>query len=309
VRFWVANTDRRWFEFLAGIPSLSEANFWQPNRVRPVSLEQGAPWLFKLHVREGGWIVGGGYFVHYTTLTPWLAWDAFGQSMGAATYEDFLRGLRRYSVHPIDPLATEIGSSVLVEPFFLPRQGWIAPPTDWSSNLTRGKSYDTEAGEGRRLWDAVRRALTDFSATAATKAISEVKGGYGHAVPIAPRLGQGAFRVMVTDAYARRCVVTGERTRPVLQAAHIKPYSQVGRHEISNGLLLRSDLHTLLDLGYLTVDPDETRLVVSRRIHDEFENGRDYYALEGRQLRAPLPGYPGPASDMLTWHAEHVFRG
>jgi putative restriction endonuclease len=83
---------------------------------------------------------------------------------------------------------------------------------------------------------------------------------------------------MVTDAYDRKCVVTGERTLPVLEAAHIKPYNLVGRHEISNGLLLRSDLHTLFDLGYMTVTPDDLRVRVSRRIHEEFENGREYYA-------------------------------
>jgi putative restriction endonuclease len=40
---------------------------------------------------------------------------------------------------------------------------------------------------------------------------------------VQPRLGQGAFRLLVTDAYQRRCAVTGERTLPVLDAAHIRP--------------------------------------------------------------------------------------
>ena len=39
----------------------------------------------------------------------------------------------------------------------------------------------------------------------------------------AARLGHGAFRLLVTDAYQRRCAVTGERTLPVLDAAHIRP--------------------------------------------------------------------------------------
>ncbi|RPI44481.1 MAG: hypothetical protein EHM59_12710 [Betaproteobacteria bacterium] len=42
------------------------------------------------------------------------------------------------------------------------------------------------------------------------------------------RLGQGAFRVLVTDAYQRRCAVTGEKTLPVLEAAHIRPYAEDG---------------------------------------------------------------------------------
>ena len=71
-----------------------------------------------------------------------------------------------------------------------------------------------------------------------------------------PRLGQGAFRVLVTDAYRRRCTISNERTLPVLEAAHIRPYADNGPHQLSNGLLLRSDLHRLFDLGYFTVDPD-----------------------------------------------------
>lgn len=62
---------------------------------------------------------------------------------------------------------------------------------------------------------------------------------------VRPRLGQGAFRIVVTDTYERRCAVTGERTLPVLEAAHIKSYADGGAHDITNGLLLRSDLHTL----------------------------------------------------------------
>jgi len=52
------------------------------------------------------------------------------------------------------------------------------------------------------------------------------------------RLGQGAFRALVADACHDHCAITGERTMPVLQAAHIKPFSQDGPHAVSNGLFL-----------------------------------------------------------------------
>jgi putative restriction endonuclease len=113
---------------------------------------------------------------------------------------------------------------------------------------------------------------------------------------------------MVTDAYERRCVVTNERTLPVLEAAHIKPYSLHGPHELSNGLLLRSDLHTLFDRGYLTVTPAK-RVRISRRIHEEFENGRDYYALDGREIRLPVVRNASPSNELLEWHGDTVFRG
>jgi Predicted restriction endonuclease len=303
VRYWIANTDRKWFEFLADVRP-DEVNFWQPNAVRPITLSPGAPWLFKLHVREGGRIVGGAFFAHYTTMTLRFAWDAFGTANGAPSFEAFVSQVRGYSARPVDVDATAIGSSVLVEPFFLPRDLWVSPPPDWSSNLTRGKTYDLEVDEGRRVWEAVT-AARQLGAPATP--VSDELSGYGNPIEIRPRLGQGAFRVMVTDAYDRRCVVTGERTLPVLQAAHIKPYNLVGRHEITNGLLLRSDLHTLFDRGYLTVTPD-LRMHVSRRIHDEFENGRDYYALDGRSIREPSNPSLAPSKEMLDWHASTVFR-
>ena len=77
---------------------------------------------------------------------------------------------------------------------------------------------------------------------------------YGAEYLTRARIGQGAFRVLVTDAYQRRCAISGERTLPVLQASHIRPYSDEGPHHVANGILLRSDLHTLFDRGYITVD-------------------------------------------------------
>lgn len=77
--------------------------------------------------------------------------------------------------------------------------------------------------------------------------------------------------------------MTGERTLPVLNASHIKPYSQDGPHSINNGLLLREDLHTLFDRGYMTVTKN-LKIEVSKRIREDFGNGRDYYKTHGQGL-------------------------
>ena len=130
---------------------------------------------------------------------------------------------------------------------------------------------------------------------------------YGAEYLARARLGQGAFRVLVTEAYHRRCAITGERTLPVLEAAHIRPYAESGPHRISNGILLREDLHTLFDDGYITLSPD-LRVKVSSRIREEFENGREYYAHHGQPLVAmPERAEERPDTDLLRWHNEHVF--
>jgi len=138
--------------------------------------------------------------------------------------------------------------------------------------------------------------------------MSEVANRYGEPTLIRPRLGQGAFRLLVTDLYSRRCAVTGERTLPALEAAHIRPYAEGGDHVASNGILMRRDVHSLFDAGYVTITQDH-RFEVSRRIRDEFENGRQYYALHGANIALPIRRDLRPDAAALEWHNEHRFLG
>jgi putative restriction endonuclease len=131
---------------------------------------------------------------------------------------------------------------------------------------------------------------------------------YGEPTLVAPRLGQGAFRVVVTDAYRRRCAITGERTLPVLEAAHILPFAENGPHGVTNGLLLRSDFHKLFDLGLVTVTPD-LRVEVSSRIKEEWFNGKAYYRLHGQPLaNVPSEVEQRPNAAFLQWHNENRFN-
>ncbi len=113
--------------------------------------------------------------------------------------------------------------------------------------------------------------------------------------------------MLVTDAYDRRCAVTRERTLPALEAAHIRPYSEGGVHEAPNGLLLRRDIHSLFDSGYITVTPS-LHFEFSRRIREEFENGRHYYALHGSAIEHPSNPSLAPDPKLLAWHNEHCFK-
>ena len=258
-------------------------------------------------------IAGGGFFVRFHQLPVNLAWETFKEANGVRSLIEMRQRIAFYRRMPI--LASEnplIGCIMLAEPFFWPREAWIPCPEDFKLNTVQGKGYDSETGTGRELWNAVSariEAQTPALLEPGTAALAAVESrGYGKPQIILPRLGQGLFRIVVTDAYERRCAITGERTLPVLDAAHIKLYTVVQRHEISNGLLMRSDLHRLFDDGYLTIDPTERRLIVSKRIKEEFENGREYYRLEGTQLREPAATWARPSAENLDFHAREVFR-
>jgi len=299
MRFWVGVTDKAWFQRLS-IQRPDEVNFWQPSS-KPVAnfLEPGIPFLFKLHSPDN-FIVGGGFFVRFSALPARLAWEAFGEKNGVEDYAALRARIRDYRKEVKgDP---EIGCNVLNGPFFFAESDWIPVPESWAPNIVRGKTFDTEQNEGLRLWNAVSERLQGY---APLNRIESPR--YGAEYLTRARLGQGAFRVLVTDAYSRRCAVTGERTLPVLEAAHIRPYADQGPHMVPNGILLRSDLHKLFDDGYLSVDED-FRVLVSKRIREEFQNGREYYRFLGEPL-ANLPTVEDqkPSRDFLRWHNENVY--
>ncbi|MBP5270510.1 MAG: HNH endonuclease, partial [Clostridia bacterium] len=123
------------------------------------------------------------------------------------------------------------------------------------------------------------------------------------------RLGQGGFRVSVTDAYQRRCAIPGEKTLPVLEAAHIIPYSQDGHHTVSTGILFKSDFHTLFDDGYITLTQDYV-VEVSRSLHEDYGNGKDYYKYHGQKLLIlPENAAQRPDPQYIEWHNNNVYRG
>jgi putative restriction endonuclease len=308
LRAFVGVTDNDWFMFLAGLPEIDEVNFWQPSGKSIFKkLNPGELFLFKLH-SPYNFIAGGGFFA-YSTLYPLsLAWEAFGKKNGADSFLE-MRNLiekRRETKKPIGDY--QIGCILLEQPFFFPRDQWIPVPDDFSPNIVQGKGYDLTSAIGKRLWEEVQLRLHGGAQPLKEQEIPIEKGRYGTPTLITPRLGQGSFRIIVTDAYQRRCAVTQERTLPALEAAHIKPYIDSGPHRVENGILLRSDLHRLLDTGYVTISRDY-HLEVSRRIKAEFENGRDYYAMQGRPLHLPMQKQLRPSPDFITWHNENVFKG
>src|SRR5207248_3109078 len=133
-------------------------------------------------------------------------------------------------------------------------------------NIVQGKGYDLGSGIGARLWEQVLMAR---EMAWARQSFGSEAPMYGDPVLVRQRLGQGAFRMVVMDTYQRRCAVTKEKALPTLQAAHIRPVAEGGRHLVTNGLLLRADVHALFDRGYVTITP-EYEFRASRRLREEF---------------------------------------
>ena len=115
---------------------------------------------------------------------------------------------------------------------------------------------------------------------------------------IALRQGQPAFRAALIAAYGGTCCITGYQTESVLEAAHISPYMGPHTNDVTNGLLLRSDIHTLFDRHLLTVTPEHV-IRVSPAL-----GGSPYEHFDRRAL--PMPSNASDRPSPLALHAHNA---
>lgn len=302
----IAPTDFDWYRFLRARPAVEEVNFWRPSAFRRFQAPRFSPFLFKLKAPHNA-ICGFGYFARYSALPYWLAWEAFGEGNGCPSQSLMLERIetirKRMGFRGGAP-EDHIGCIILVSVSLFPEGAWVKQPDDWPPRNLTPMRYDLSAGEGKRVWsECLERAMPAGVREQAASLMTTPAPRYGAARLVEPRLGQGAFRVEVTEAYGRACAMTGEHSLPVLDAAHIRPYNEDGPHSTSNGLLLRADIHRLFDIGYVTVSPDYT-IQVSPRLKQDYDNGKTYYPLHGKPLRPTLIDRDRPSADFLRWHNE-----
>ena len=311
MKIYVGVTDSNWYYLLKEL-KCDEVNFWRPSgKTNFKAINPNDMFLFKLR-SPYNYIVGGGFFVRYSILPLFLAWDAFGEKNGATSLEELNKSIKRYrSNTSIPDYNYNIGCIILNNPFFFDESNWIPIPRDWSPNIVQGKTYDTDTEIGHQLYQQVTERLHLISGEHGTATDEEPSDYriYGKEQIIRPRLGQGAFRIVVTEAYSRKCSITGERTLPVLDAAHIVPFSQKGPSITQNGILLRTDIHALFDKGYLTIT-DDLKVEVSRRLKEDYGNGKIYYPYHGKSLaNLPLNKSDMPAKEFLQWHNQNIYLG
>lgn len=98
---------------------------------------------------------------------------------------------------------------------------------------------------------------------------------------VATRRGQVVFRKKLLGAYDNKCAISGCVASPVLEAAHIQPHSEDGSYDENNGLLLRSDLHVLFDLGLIGID-EKFKVSVSAKLKEP-----EYTKFHGTTIALP----------------------
>lgn len=165
------------------------------------------------------------------------------------------------------------------------------PPELWEEvvNLAGGWP-DTIAAEIRKYEE-----VDDFD----VKSVSDSRTRIARA--IVTRRGQPSFRERMLQAYGGRCAMSGCDVKEVLEAAHIVPYQGKETNHIQNGLLLRTDIHTLFDLGLITINSDNLRIQV-----DEQLKSSSYGELDKKLLSLPTQVSQRPDKAALDYHRDNA---
>ena len=122
------------------------------------------------------------------------------------------------------------------------------------------------------------------------------------AASIAGRRGQQEFRRKLLDLY-KRCLITGCDAEEVMEAAHVQPYSEAGTFEVSNGLLLRADIHTLFDFGFITIDTADMTVVTAEALKHTV-----YAEFNGKKLQFPNGSENAPDRKALYDHRQAAMQ-
>lgn len=287
--YYIGNTDHDWFELCKGNSPLPQVNFWQPSRKKFHALNDGGIFFFrrKAPINKIG---GFGILAFSGDATIKDCWDSFGISNGVDSLEEFITRVRKYRKSDHVDQHTLIGVKTIVEATFLDEQDWFDLPRDWSQNIVTGKGYSADSDAGKQLYKSYIQLKHRERDTTVSNTISGFSDGpqtgYYAERTSKVRVNQSQFRLAVIAAYEGRCAITGCSVHEALDAAHIKRFSDTQDHSIQNGILLRKDIHALIDQGLLIIDK-EGFIHLSGSFHDNYSDKNEYLQFEGKRMRFP----------------------
>jgi hypothetical protein len=150
-------------------------------------------------------------------------------------------------------------------------------------------------------WDAIirqnQRVVDDVPVERPFDPTDQRDGRKKVLAAVARRQGQAKFRQELLEAYDGRCAISECAVSDVLQAAHITPYLGPKTNHVTNGLMLRADIHTLFDLQLIRIDPNSLCVVVSPVLA-----GTEYIHYDGKLLRLPSKARHHPSKLALKEH-------
>lgn len=156
----------------------------------------------------------------------------------------------------------------------------------------KDKNWQTTVSSKYQIWTVSEDEINSSEETFNPDNIDETKEKITKT--IANRRGLSTFREILLKAYNEKCAITGTSVTSILEAAHILPYQGEKTNHISNGLLLRSDIHTLFDLGLISID-GSYNVVISQSLADT-----EYSSYNGKKILLPKSIFEYPSREALA---------
>lgn len=251
------------------------------NRKLPLPEDERAVELSKYLEREGGWHFnskarlspGEDGFDEWSSLTDLIeTTKSSGTDKGGGSICKF------FSLEGLESLSLDEEFSRMAKAFHPILMGCL--PNSWDTQLVATHRKVDE------LSDEVTFDPSDLT-DARDKVLRE----------IAQRRGQKKFRQALLKAYGGACAISQTRVEPVLEAAHITPYLGEYTNHITNGLLLRNDLHTLFDLHLIKINPTSGKVEISSTLA-----ATPYWRYHNRRLSLPRRATDRPSYLALEEH-------
>jgi len=251
------------------------------NRKLPNSKDELALMIDKSLKEDGGW-----FFSTKARLTPkdegFATWTSLGEMLDSIKSNGSSKGggsickfFAADDLADLDLEATFDDALSLFFPFLM-----RCLPDSWDSELVSTQA-DIEQIEGAVSFDP--SDIADARDTVMRQ--------------IAQRRGQSKFRRSLLKAYKGKCAISQTAVEAVLEAAHITPYLGDETNHISNGLLLRADLHTLFDLNLVKIDPKSLRVKISPSLE-----ATPYWNYNNRKILLPNKATDQPSTLALGEH-------
>jgi hypothetical protein len=195
-----------------------------------------------------------------TEFWPTLGWVDYATTSRRCKNPD---GSQQITIH----YSKENNSNLLSKPDLL--REWGAPDTwDWGTMII---TFSSDLNSAEAEWKSDPLDIEYDAKVQCTVLSKELYANTEQEWVSRRKREQAKFKNLLRDAGDNCCAITGETTQTVLDAAHIIDKSENGAESISNGILLRADIHRLYDARRFKIGQDGSIIDISGEISEKYK--------------------------------------
>ncbi len=122
----------------------------------------------------------------------------------------------------------------------------------------------------------------------------------------------GSFKKWIPKIYQNTCAISRMKListfgYSLIDACHIRPFSDNQDDRVTNGIALCPNLHRAFDRGLISID-QEYRVIVTDQIQEDKSNPYGLGNLKGKKIFLPPERHLWPDQENLEWHRESIFK-